>query len=478
MNVHSVPLSGLLQVAAEAFFQTDLSGLELHFGSRARRFRSAACAWGNDIYISVPLATWPSALLELLGHELTHVVQQRQGRVRQTTTIAGCPANDDPALEQEAVELGRRFARGMDAPLPQRPAVGFQPVLQRSVTVGDKVLSSQADLGKAGTIVDLIDGGSSWLSWAIGNTDARYKYADAGSLVTGLQLGLHGTDLALLRQLRLLLHPLKLIELQADELLLLAAAEQAVLKPDDAALRQATKILNNKHNLYCQADLQVGIDFLLQTGVRDQPVFSNLTLAGQLALFAMIDEASGESAFNPMLQKEAASFAVFRAQSVFEFVDYYKFYMATIDDPAHAAGGAAARSRKAESLHQSIEPLLYGYLLCPSFPGVLAPEEVIAAVQKWSATGNVLGFSRLSQGITQIAQYADLQGAKGQATSALINQFSAQSRSLFREELAGSVKLTQDGRERYYSYQGASGSVRLCHSSDGDLSLASFRASS
>jgi hypothetical protein len=49
MNVHSVPLSGLLKAAAETLFQTDLSGLELHFGSRARRFRSAACAWGNDI---------------------------------------------------------------------------------------------------------------------------------------------------------------------------------------------------------------------------------------------------------------------------------------------------------------------------------------------------------------------------------------------------------------------------------------------
>jgi hypothetical protein len=78
----------------------------------------------------------------------------------------------------------------------------------------------------------------------------------------------------------------------------------------------------------------------------------------------------------------------------------------------------------------------------------------------------------------QIAQYAYLQVAKGQAASALIKPFSAQSGSLFKGELAGSVKLTQDGRERYYSYQGASGSVRLCHSSNGDLSLASFRASS
>jgi hypothetical protein len=55
------------------------------------------------------------------------------------------------------------------------------------------------------------------------------------------------------------------MELQADELLLLAAVEQATLKPDDAALRQARKILYNKHNLYCQADLRWGLTFCFKS---------------------------------------------------------------------------------------------------------------------------------------------------------------------------------------------------------------------
>lgn len=37
-----------------------------------------------------------------LGHELGHVVQQMQGRVRATSTAGGMPLNDDPALEYEA----------------------------------------------------------------------------------------------------------------------------------------------------------------------------------------------------------------------------------------------------------------------------------------------------------------------------------------------------------------------------------------
>lgn len=37
-----------------------------------------------------------------LGHELGHVVQQKLGRVRPTTSMAGLPVNDDPRLEREA----------------------------------------------------------------------------------------------------------------------------------------------------------------------------------------------------------------------------------------------------------------------------------------------------------------------------------------------------------------------------------------
>ena len=37
-----------------------------------------------------------------LPHELGHVLQQKQGRVQQTTTVLGQPLNDDTRLEREA----------------------------------------------------------------------------------------------------------------------------------------------------------------------------------------------------------------------------------------------------------------------------------------------------------------------------------------------------------------------------------------
>jgi LysM repeat protein len=49
---------------------------------------------------------------ELLGHELTHVVQQREGRVQPTKQGKGIAVNDNPTLENEADVMGKRAAGG------------------------------------------------------------------------------------------------------------------------------------------------------------------------------------------------------------------------------------------------------------------------------------------------------------------------------------------------------------------------------
>lgn len=54
----------------------------------------------------------------LLGHELTHVVQQRAGRVATPQQSKGAPINADPSLETEADNLGAKAARGEKAQVP------------------------------------------------------------------------------------------------------------------------------------------------------------------------------------------------------------------------------------------------------------------------------------------------------------------------------------------------------------------------
>lgn len=97
----------------EKFFETDFSQVRVHTGSStAGEVGASAYAQGDHVHFA-PGRYEPSSARgrQLLGHELAHVVQQREGRVAATGEAGGMPLNDDPALEQEADEMGRRAGR-------------------------------------------------------------------------------------------------------------------------------------------------------------------------------------------------------------------------------------------------------------------------------------------------------------------------------------------------------------------------------
>ncbi|MFN6945898.1 MAG: DUF4157 domain-containing protein [Cytophagaceae bacterium] len=102
-----------VQAKMESSFGADFSNVNIHVGEQASSVGALAYAQGNDIHFA-PGQYNPETQSgqELLGHELTHVVQQRQGRVQATTQAKGLAVNDDPALEQEADEMGRKAASG------------------------------------------------------------------------------------------------------------------------------------------------------------------------------------------------------------------------------------------------------------------------------------------------------------------------------------------------------------------------------
>lgn len=94
----------------EDSFGTDFSSVRVHpESSKAPDVGALAYTQGTDIHFA-PGQFKPdtSAGQQLLGHELTHVVQQAEGRVQPTTEIGGMSVNDDVSLEHEADVLGAR----------------------------------------------------------------------------------------------------------------------------------------------------------------------------------------------------------------------------------------------------------------------------------------------------------------------------------------------------------------------------------
>ncbi len=97
----------------EDSFGTDFSSVRVHPDSaKAPEVGALAYTQGTDIHFA-PGQFKPDTSVgqQLLGHELTHVVQQAEGRVQPTTEIGGMPVNDNEGLEHEADVLGTKAAR-------------------------------------------------------------------------------------------------------------------------------------------------------------------------------------------------------------------------------------------------------------------------------------------------------------------------------------------------------------------------------
>ena len=98
------PMSPALREKFEPGFGADFSNIRISRGHIPEEMGVQAVAKGTDILID------SGAGMDVLGHELAHVVQQAQGQVQ-----GGFPVVHDAALEHQADVMGARVASGMSA---------------------------------------------------------------------------------------------------------------------------------------------------------------------------------------------------------------------------------------------------------------------------------------------------------------------------------------------------------------------------
>ena len=110
-NRTSMP--GELKDKMENAFSANFSDVRIHPNSgKATEVGALAYTQGSDVHFA-PGQFKPetSSGRQLLGHELVHVVQQHQGRVRPTGEVAGMPVNDSQDLENEADRLAKKVEK-------------------------------------------------------------------------------------------------------------------------------------------------------------------------------------------------------------------------------------------------------------------------------------------------------------------------------------------------------------------------------
>jgi hypothetical protein len=103
-----------VQKKMENAFGSDFSDVKIHSNSsKASQLKAQAFTQGNNIHFAPGKYNPESQSGQtLLGHELTHVEQQRAGKVKPTTQAKGFTINDDANLEKEADQKGAMAAKG------------------------------------------------------------------------------------------------------------------------------------------------------------------------------------------------------------------------------------------------------------------------------------------------------------------------------------------------------------------------------
>lgn len=91
-----------LKSGMENLMGHNLDHVKVHYNSsKPAAVQAHAYAKGNEVHLA-------SGQEKHLPHELGHVVQQMEGRVKPTTTVNGIAVNDNTSLEREADQLGNK----------------------------------------------------------------------------------------------------------------------------------------------------------------------------------------------------------------------------------------------------------------------------------------------------------------------------------------------------------------------------------
>jgi hypothetical protein len=164
----------------ESLFGHNFSNVRIHQGSAAARIGTIAYTQGPNIHFS-PGAYQPTTRhgQRVLGHELTHVVQQRAGRVG-VPAGKDLPINEDHRLESAAHQIGAWAAQGPPQILPS----GFRAPNRISPSPHHPIQAWGWDDVKKGA-KNFGRGIKENLGWTIGGTVGSVAGTYLGSLAFG-----------------------------------------------------------------------------------------------------------------------------------------------------------------------------------------------------------------------------------------------------------------------------------------------------
>lgn len=341
-----------------------------------------------------------------------------------------------------------------------------------SLILAGQMVQSPEDISELARLaLHLVDGGTHWLRWAIGEAASQYEFADESAMAGAVQQGLHASPLTLLPRLQIMVSPVKLMTLSHADLRVLARAEDG-----ETGARFEAHVSNilETHEIRTQAELQKTQAFLDDLGVRANPLFQILTLADQLAFYDLIWTTEEGEAPGLELQKEAAAFAVAEARTPQEFLDYYQVYLVLAAKFGSKADTPSRRHSHAERALHSLLPSLLYLIDCPEVPGLVPPEQVAQALRAWAAWGKPLGFTRISAGVREIVRHTKYRAEGGAEAREYVSLYAAAAQAMIAAAPPKWGIMGQDGATCRYPIHAGDHEGEVMLSPAGVISLAWF----
>lgn len=431
MNIQ--PTTTTLPADLGRFFQTDLSNVALHLHPFPRLVGAKALAHGNHIHLDPAFCDWNNpSHRALLAHEVTHVLQQRQGRARAAAGITR-----DWRLEEEADRVGACYAAGLPCPVDftDTPKTGGRAV-QAQVFINNERLQNTGLLEtNVQQILGLIENGLSWLSWAINDPTARYNFPTQALLLEGVQLGLHGAPMLLLRKTGALVSPMKLATIPAEQFAPISLYESGGSTSPQARTDALSALAN--YRIFTATDFQTGLDYLGNTlEVEQNPIFQNMTIPGLIAISELPKVTT-----NADIAQRAATIAIDegRAQSALEFCDWYNFAVAYY---------STNQQQNITTTMEEMERMLNGAMRAAVSSIPLEPAPLLSFLQQWAMAGHQLGFPRLSRAVWQTWRYLNTKGLP--IDQAHVHAYLNKARGFFIGQAMNPGAMEQDGSTVFY----------------------------
>jgi hypothetical protein len=343
-----------------------------------------------------------------------------------------------------------------------------------TLIVSGKPIQSAEDLSETGRLtLHLVDGGPHWLHWAIAEPNQLYEFADESDLIAAIQPGLHGSPLAYLPVLQVLISPLKLMTLGPSDLHVLVRAEKG---EGGGTIGAHIAAILETHGIRTQEQLQTNVGLLDGLGLsQPQPLFQVTSLTDQLALQELLWRPEGGDLTEPEIQNEAAAWAIVQARTPLEFIDYFQIYLALAAKFASRPSSPQRRQEHAEHALQQLMPPLLSALDCPQVDGLVPPDEVAEAVALWTGLGRRLGFARISAGVREIVRHTRYRNERGTEAAEFVALYQLAAQRLLTNAPPRWGIMAQDGATCRYPVHAGDDEAEVLLSPSGVISLGWFR---